>query len=363
MTDIRYTFSHQGKARIGRASFEDTKDRNKPIVVMVHGQGGNLGDWIQPGYHKINFDYEGPGPAVQNHGWHLGPPLPMTFPPVLPMADRRKSVVGIQPYLKQRGFPTVVYTQHQSDRVSIQQSALELEALVGAVVQATGGPASPRPIALLAHSRGGLVVRAFLKDNGGTDLTRRISRVITLISPHQGSQLANLSVAAGVPIEVLVSGLSTVSSLTSLIRSILKPFADWLSNDSRKDLQVGSQFLQRLAHGEAPLPGVRYVTFGGTSTTVTRIWQHVYTPDSYVPRRMHLKSFNHRSFAVQWPMISPLAETIPAPCDELRHGRGDLLVSNERSKLPFSLHRTMHVNHAEVLWDDRTKVEIADLLS
>ncbi|MCU0865907.1 MAG: hypothetical protein MUC36_19150 [Planctomycetes bacterium] len=330
---------------------------------MVHGQGGRSEAWTDPGYLGLNFDYEGPGPKPRNHGSHPLPPLPGTLPDVPPQLDRRKPVSGIQPYLRGRGFSTVVYTQHASGNSAVEDNARELAALIASLVQQTGGAEGNRPIALLAHSRGGLVVRKFLKDHGGTDLTKRLTRVITLVSPHHGSQLANLSVAAGVPIEVLVAGFSAIPAVGPLLRSAFAPIAALLSNDSRQDLQVNSPFLRRLSHGEAPLPGVRYVTFGGTSVTLTRIWQYVYAADSFVPQRLLPPSFRHRSVAMQWPMISPFAETIPAPCDELRHGHGDGLVTNERSKLPFALHRTMHVNHGEILWDERTKVEIADLLS
>jgi hypothetical protein len=363
LSTISFRYTHGGRPRTGRCSFDDSRTVDKPIVVMVHGQGGRSEAWTDPGYLKLSFDYEGPGPSPRNHGDHRLPPLPGALPNVPPQLDQQKRVTGIQPYLRARGFSTVVYTQHLSATCAIEESARELAALMGGLVQQTGGPAGSRPIALLAHSRGGLVVRKFLKDHGGTDLTARLTRVVTLVSPHHGSQLANLSVAAGVPIEVLVGGLGAIPTVGPLLRSAFAPIAALLANDSRQDLQVNSQFLRRLANGETPLPGVRYVTFGGTSLTLTRIWQYVYDAGSFVPRKLLPPSFRHRSVALQWPMISPLAETILAPCDELRHGHGDGLVTNERSKLPFALHRTMHVNHGEILWDERTKVEIADLLS
>ena len=330
---------------------------------MVHGQGGKADHWVDPGKMGHNYDYEGTGPKSKSHGWHVGPPLPMTLPNVPPVLDKKKKVTGIQPYLKQRRFSTVIYTQHQSDQVSIHQSALELNALILELVKQTGGVSGPRKIALLGHSRGGIVIRSFLKDHGGGTWARRLSSVITLISPHQGSQLANLSVTLGQPIEVLIAGFAVVPALQTVIRNAFKPIASSLANDSRRDLQIGSEFLRRLAHNEGPIHNVRYVTFGGTSVTLTRIWQYIYTPKSYVPQRVNIKSFNHTSFAVQWPLVSPFAELILAPCDEVRHGHGDGLVSNVRSQLPFAMHRTMHVHHGEILWDDRTKYEIANLLT
>src|SRR5438552_2875985 len=60
----------------------------------------------------------------------------------------------------------------------------------GLIVCPTGtAPASPPPVALMAHSRGGLVVRQLLKDFQSDDRLRRVKWVITLHSPHQGSDL------------------------------------------------------------------------------------------------------------------------------------------------------------------------------
>lgn len=47
-------------------------------------------------------------------------------------------------------------------------------------------------LALVGHSMGGLVIRAWLRAHG----TARVARIITLGSPHQGTRLANASITA-----------------------------------------------------------------------------------------------------------------------------------------------------------------------
>lgn len=359
MATITFRFA-SGRRRVTRtADFFDRGRKELPVVVLVHGMGGEKRDWTDPGYLKVNYAYDGVGPSLRTHGWHTLPPAGL--PDVPPQLDRLRNVTGIEPALRQFGFRTVVYSQ-MNTRGPIAESALELEALMAALLAHPSGPADDQSIALVGHSRGGLVIRKFLKDNFGSPLTDRIRRVVTLSSPHQGSMLANLSIAVGVSVRALVAGLAAVPALGGLLGTAIAPIVDGLTSDSRRDLAVGSEFLKRLANGEGALPGARYFTLGGTSTTLTRVWQYLYTPDSWVLRRVNTRPFFHRSEPSQWPIVSPFAETVPAPCDEIRHGRGDLLVAEVNARLPFAIHRVHHLNHAEFLWDAQVKFDLRNML-
>lgn len=357
MVSIRFRFSAGGKAITRTATYYPKGQNQKPVVVLVHGQGGSDKDWSDPATYGLNYDYEGSAPPDKDYGWHLLPPVGL--PSNQPVLDKRKTVHGFVPYLQDRGFRVVNYAQKASTG-PIADSAVELEALVEAVI-AHLGKASTQRIALLAHSRGGLVVRKYLKDNAGSPAVGRISKVVTLHSPHQGSQLANLSIATGVALDVLVAGMNPIPVLGNVIRDVFRPLARGLNGTSRQDLAIGSQFLTRLAAGESALRGIDYYTFGGTSCTLTRVFQYVYSSSSWIPRQ-HLPPFRHRGEAAQWPILSPIGETLIAPCDELRHRRGDGLVTDQRSRLPFAFHRTNHLNHAEALWDVQIKRQVADIL-
>ncbi len=59
---------------------------------------------------------------------------------------------------------------------------------VAAVERATG-----RPVVVVAHSMGGLAVRAWLKAGGASE---RVQRVVTVATPHQGTLLARFAFVA-----------------------------------------------------------------------------------------------------------------------------------------------------------------------
>src|SRR5438034_569235 len=66
----------------------------------------------------------------------------------------------------------------------------QLEELVG-VMRALEKNYPEKPLVVLAHSRGGLLVRRFLKSFPKN--AESIVKVITLHSPHTGSNLANIA--------------------------------------------------------------------------------------------------------------------------------------------------------------------------
>lgn len=69
---------------------------------------------------------------------------------------------------------------------SVSELVPQLHERIEAVVAAT----AVRQVTLVAHSMGGLVSRAYLSRHGAA----RVKRLITLASPHQGSELARLGI-------------------------------------------------------------------------------------------------------------------------------------------------------------------------
>lgn len=62
----------------------------------------------------------------------------------------------------------------------------QLAARIEAVCTATGSPS----VVLVAHSMGGLICRSYLARHGG----ERVSRLLTLATPHQGTELARIGI-------------------------------------------------------------------------------------------------------------------------------------------------------------------------
>ncbi len=85
--------------------------------------------------------------------------------------------------LEARGYR--VFTMDQPAFAPLDRMGDLLAARVDAVLDATGA----QQLTLVAHSMGGLVCRAYLRSHGDA----RISRLITLGSPHHGTFHANLA--------------------------------------------------------------------------------------------------------------------------------------------------------------------------
>jgi hypothetical protein len=60
---------------------------------------------------------------------------------------------------------------------------------------------------------------------------------------------------------------------------------------------------------------------------------------------------------------SPILDALRDFADELTPGKGDALVSDQRSRLPWSIHTTDQLNHAEVLWDRPLQQRVVQLIS
>jgi hypothetical protein len=206
---------------------------------------------------------------------------------------------------------------------------------------------------VLAHSRGGLLIRKFLKDN--PELTVPIRKVITLHSPHTGSSLASIADFVRTQIELLQDVVGDV------VLDALGWLLDLADSDAYQEMAIGSPFLTELAKGEHALDGVSYYTFGGVSVRLTRIRSWVYTLDSAIPQ-WHLPPFLHRRADVQVPVASPVADSLPNVVAELSEGQGDLLTADERARLPFAVHQANPINHAEALWDPILQAQVLRIL-
>jgi triacylglycerol esterase/lipase EstA (alpha/beta hydrolase family) len=89
--------------------------------------------------------------------------------------------------LRQAGHP-VLAVDLEPLFTSIDDYAVNLEQATTTLLTATGAT----QIALVGHSMGGLVIRAWLRASGQA----RVARVITLGSPHQGTDIARASMTS-----------------------------------------------------------------------------------------------------------------------------------------------------------------------
>jgi pimeloyl-ACP methyl ester carboxylesterase len=267
--------------------------------------------------------------------------------------DSLKDVRSWQQVLSEHAFPTAVYDQSNA---SAPIDPAEVDELVSVVREITA-ELGESDLVIIAHSRGGLLARKFLKDHAAE--APRFRRLITLHSPHQGDRLATLATG-------LDAGLMSIrSALPQGGQQVFDDATGWLTQlvgtTAFQDFAEASQFLTDLAQGETALPGVEYFTFGGTSVRFTRVLSWVYTLGSAFPQ-WHWPPFHHTITLIEVPIVSPVANSVPPFTDEITEGKGDILTAQDKTTLPFAVHRTNPINHAEALWDPGLQSQVLAIL-
>lgn len=299
--------------------------RDAPVVLFVHGLAASSKHWRAPhtawSMQKIYFD---PKREPKDKKLSLSPPAP-----------RRNffdDFVG-------EGFS--VYTWNQAPCIAASSlpssSCRESDTFDNAyesarwalrkVLDETRGP-----IALVGHSRGGLVIRRLLKEYGASG---RVRWVVTLHSPHHGTSIAGKPAKLESEIDALIA-----LAPRELSEPILAAKAFFMGNlglaGGRELAATGKgSIVPGLARGEKKLPGVQYVSFGGTSPIVLR---------AYVLGEERLA----------FP-TSPFF-------DELKLG-GDALVTDVSAHFHFpTLHFSRDLHHGEVLWNREVMDQVRDIL-
>jgi len=333
-----------------------------PIVVLIHGIGGNAQHWADPvGLNPADtwlFDLN-----VQPHGASgLG-----SSPPYQP-----GSVTAWVQLLRNEGITAVTWSQSQPGDL-IQYAVTEAVAVLSALEQrvftlydqdvAASGGALP-PLLLLCHSRGGLVARAALKQLGSGGVPH-LRKVITLCTPHHGSYMPKLADTYNSTLSNQMDfsslGHNLPGPLGSMLGHRIDPILAELANRVREallhsfgtlaqgpgfdELDPQSAMLQELADGEQPLPGVRYYGFGGTNPTFI----HFYLCE--MGHTVHLLGTASAFLVEQLARIPGVADRFGGLAEL---DKGDSAVGPESSTWPDAFgapHQTFAVNHMQALID------------
>jgi len=345
---VQYSF--QGETR----TLEYTEgDPGKPVILLLHGAGGNIVHMTAPDSPlmspHVNYDYTLPFPPDRDEGWSYYPGIGVWSFELDPF---KQPLTSWREILGNFGFATAAYSQVNADGF-LELPVEELVVVVGTLKKIF----PETPLVFLAHSRGGLLARKFLKDHG--NLVPNLTKVITLDSPHQGSRLANIANAVSATITGLKNAVGP--TIAALIDDALGWLESTVTQDAWQELAENSQFLRDLQNGEVPLPGVQYFTFGGISVRLVRIRSWVYTIGSSLPQ-WHWPPFHHVITLVEVPLISPLADSVPPLTDEIASGQGDLLTADIDCRLPFAVHQTNAINHPECLWNGTLQDQVLRIL-
>jgi pimeloyl-ACP methyl ester carboxylesterase len=333
---------------------DNTPDPSLPVILLLHGAGGNLFHMANPEVSPgIQFDVDFVPPAVIDRGWHAYPNLStwsiFTSPP--------NNTPGLQGALEQFGFTALNYAQVGPDD-TIDRPVVELDAVMREVLARFN-----KRVALVCHSRGGLLARHFLQRNrNDLNVLSRIAGVVTLHTPHTGSEVAEFANS----VHNVITGIRNdpFNPIHMVVPASVLDFVDaQVMNPCTAELRPSSTFLANLrASEQTPLRvAIPIHTFGGTNPCLLKVFFSIFEYMSAVPQ-WHWPPFHWTTAQVERMNI---LEGTPASliCPEERAG-GDVLVTDARSHLPGEVsHHTNGVNHANALNNAAVQHQLRSVLA
>lgn len=336
----------------------------KPAFLLFHGLHQSAETWTKPSSTQYNFDYRHT-PKDHDLGKHAGPNAGVYKVEQSDILDVDRA--NWFDFLALQGYTVATWSQpgaafdpaYKSAQAAFEQFLADTTSL---------NPAAPPPIVLLAHSRGGLLIRKILKEY--PQAKGRVRWVITLHTPHHGSQVA---VAPGAIAEQTSELFNNVQlppdvhhPLKQLALLLVTPLTRMVDEGSR-ELAPESAILKDLETGEHPLEGASYYTFGGTQPTLFRMYTWLFTPMSAVPQYKNLQQyFDWQVKAAEVPLVSPILDKVRAVVPEIKAGYGDSLVTDQSARLPAAfnaIHQIDQLNHAEVLWNPDVQHRVVAIVS
>ncbi|MFN0181754.1 MAG: esterase/lipase family protein [Gemmatimonadales bacterium] len=337
-------------------------DPTRPAVLLVHGLHRDARTWTAPSYVEYSYDYRGTPAAKTVSGPNAGI-LKVGASDWLYGADRAgwDAATNWFDFLVAQGYTVATWSQPGLTFAEAVPSAL---AAFDSLVSNTRArsPAAPPPVALIGHSRGGLLMRRILKDKGSAG---RVKWFVTLHSPHGGSDLGRwpgrlAAEATGLASCCLPAWLAGPfkQAAGDLITEAMRPITKLAMDDESRELIPDGPLLRDLAAGERALPDVKYYTFGGVNPRMFRVYAWTFGAPV-----VNAGSVTTKATPREIDGASPILDALRDFADELTPGKGDALVSDQRSRLPWSIHTTDQLNHAEVLWDRPLQQRVVQLIS
>jgi pimeloyl-ACP methyl ester carboxylesterase len=149
-------------------------------------------------------------------------------------------------WLRERGVGPVYTVSYGPPLGSIDDFAAQVARKIEQILAET----SAAKVVVIAHSMGGLVMRAYLRDHGGA----RVARLVTVGTPHEGSMHA--WIASGACLAQMRPGNAWLAALGAPQGETLPPIVSlWSWHDS----MVAPQTSSRIGFGEnLPIAGVAH---------------------------------------------------------------------------------------------------------
>jgi len=307
----------------------------KPVIIFIHGLGVDKGFWTDPGKTRVL------GGSILMKVFAAKKPRPRSKNP------KRKLSVGILPEKLEnlwtdavkRGFNTVCWSQKRPAG-PINAAVREFEYILEYSKKLFPG----RPIAIIGHSRGGLVARKLMEKP-----IPEIKALITIATPHNGSSLSRLGNYLS-PLAPAIKKLLPKDS-HSTASEVIKRAHELLEGKALKELLPGSDFFLELK--DRPRDEIKYLSFGGTVTSLFTLYKWKREDDRFYPK----------------PLLNipdSLLKVLPAGIvpDEITPGKGDFMVTAGSAVLPWApKHYNLPANHISIASNKKMKRIALEVLS
>ncbi len=333
-----------------------------PIVVLVHGIGGNARHWSDPTALNPSetwlFDLN-TEPPPSTTGILTSPPYAAS------------SVRTWCQFLSANHISYINWSQAQSHGL-LQFAVQELSAILSMLEKTVFEPYAQDvqsggqvpPLIILGHSRGGLVTRAALKQLGAGGVPH-LRKVITLATPHHGSYMPRLANDYNQRLQTALDFSPVAQRLPVFMRGFFEQaidrYVDTLANGVRlallhsfgtlaqgpgfDELVPSGNTLTALAQGEQPLPGVQYFSFGGSHPVFVNFYL------SGLGQAFYLMAAVGNFLVERLAMIPGVATNYGGLAEMIK---GDSAVGLASSRWPEAFrapHQEFKVNHMQPLVD------------
>lgn len=333
---------------------------NAPIVVLVHGIGGDARHWSNPAAIDpaatwlFDLDSEPPpGPTGIRTSAPYAPGSVKSF------CDRlRENRISYVNFSLSR--PDDLLKFGVADLVAVLR-VLEQTVYEGYAQEVKAGGQVP-PLVIVCHSRGGLVTRAALAELGAAGVPH-LRKVISLTTPHHGSYMPRLANDYNTRLQTAVDFSAVAQRLPFFIRPFFEQtidrYVDTLANGMREamlhsfgalaqgpgfeELIPGNATLSNLARTEKPLPGVQYIGIGGSNPVFVKFYLSGLGQVAYLMSGIG-------SFVVERIAMLPGVATTYGGLAELI--KGDSAVGLQSSRWPDAFraqHQDLSFNHMGAL--------------
>jgi pimeloyl-ACP methyl ester carboxylesterase len=305
----------------------------KPVIVFIHGFAVDKGIWINPLETKVfakniplkYLSARRPAPTTRQKK--------LITTGIIP-----EKIEGLWSRLGKEGYTLVCWSQ----RRPVGPIHVAVEELEG-VMRQVEASFPDGPVALIGHSRGGLVARKYMERKNP-----RIKALITIASPHAGSSLSRIGKYL-TPLHGVIKNILPEETHGAIART-LKRIRDLVEGNALKELMPGSDFFGNLK--DTPSNDIEYISFGGEKTELVNLYRWVKTDRKMHPRKL-------------LTIPDSLLKFMPSSAipEEITPGKGDIMVTARSSALPWaSEHYNLKANHFTILWDKKVIKETMRIL-